>query len=274
VERACFAIATSVLGTLLTVPALAYHDEDQRITDESAYTLRRNDFRVGIWKLEYGVIDSVTAGTYIWPWLFRVSNAHAKWRFWQNERVAFSAFTGFFRFDTERLESLDEHIGNATITVVPFELAGSYRFDDRYTLTIAPVWTTVDVEGELGAEDLRGAGQGAASNFQLTATLEWRLSRVTALLFHFRQLVVQRASASGGAVFRPDEFTTVEVYASGRTDAINFRGARSLTVSSVFSWEIFNLRTGLSFGNYNVPGVNFVLGTRTVVPELDLYWIF
>ncbi len=269
-----FALGALLGGLCCVAPAQAYHTKDQHVTDESAYTLRQKDFRVGIWKLQYGIIDQVTAGTYIWPWVFRVANLHAKWRYWHNDTWALSVFTGFYHFDTKSLEKVDEDTGNATIDVVPFELAASYRFDDRYTLSVAPVWTTVALKGDLESEDLKGAGEGAVNNFQLTATFEWRVSRVTAFLFHGRYLVAQTAHAQGDIVLHPDEYTTVEVHASGKTDAIDFRKAGSLVLSSVFSWETFNLRTGLSFGHYNVPAVNFVIGTPLIIPELDLYWIF
>ena len=82
----------------------------------------------------------------------------------------------------------------------PFELAASYRFDDRYTLSLAPVWTSVVLRGNLDNDDLKGAGEGAVNNFQLTATFEWRVSRVTALLLHGRYLVAQTAHAQGDVV--------------------------------------------------------------------------
>jgi hypothetical protein len=272
--RLVLAAGACALSLLCARPAAAYHTKEQRITDESAYTLRRNDFRFGLWKAQYGIIDSVTAGTYIWPWAFRVSNLHAKWRYWRNDTWALSVFAALFHLDTKSFQQLEDDTGNATITVFPFELAASYRFDDRYTLSVAPIWTTVVIKGNLADDDLKGAGEGAVNNFQLTATFEWRVSRVTALLFHGRYLVAQTAHAQGDVVLRPDEFTTIEVHAAGQTDEINFRRAGSLTVSSVFSWDTFNFRFGLSLGNYNVPGVNFVIGDPLVIPELDLYWIF
>jgi hypothetical protein len=213
-------------------------------------------------------------GSYTWPWFFRVSNLHAKWRFWSDERWAFSVFGGFYHFDTKHLQAVEEETGNATIDVVPFELAGSYRFDDRFTLTVAPVWTTVVIKGNLDDDDLRGAGEGAVNNFQLTSTFEWRLTKITALLLHARALVAQRARGRADVVLHPDEFTTVEVHAAANTDAIDFRGAGSVVTSVVFSWENFNLRGGLSLGNYNVPAVNFVVGAAVVVPELDVYFVF
>lgn len=263
-----------LLGLSVSAPALAYHTKEQRLTDESAYTLGRNDFRFGLWKVQYGIVDQVMAGTYVWPWFFRVSNLHAKWRFFQNDDWAFSAFGAFYHFDTKNLERVNSDTGNATIDVVPFELAASYRFDDRYTLSVAPVWTAVAIKGNLEEDDLDGAGEGAVNNFQLTSTFEWRMTRVTALLVHGRLLLAQRARLSANAVLHPDEFTTIEVHAAGKTDALDFKGAGSLTTSFVFSWDNFNLRSGLSFGNYNVPGVNFVLPGFLVVPDFDAYFIF
>ncbi len=272
--RALLGASACALCLLVSASAAAYHTKEQRITDESAYTLRQKDFRVGLWKTQYGIIDSITAGTYIWPWIFRVSNLHAKWRYWQNDDWALAVAAGIFHLDTKNFQDLDDNTGDATITVFPFELAASYRFDDRYTLSLAPIWTTVVLRGTLADDDLRGAGEGAVNNFQLTATFEWRLSKVTALLFHARYLVAQTAHAQGDAVLRPDEFTTIEVHAAGSTDEINYRRAGSLTVSGVFSWETVNLRVGAAMGNYNVPGVNFVLGNFLVIPDVDLYWIF
>jgi len=272
--RSLLGASACAASLLLARTSAAYHTKEQRITDESAYTLRQKDVRVGLWKAQYGILDSLMAGTYLWPWLLRVSNLHAKWRYWQSDPWALSVFTGFYHLDTKSFQDLDDNTGDATITVVPFELAASYRFDDRYTLTLAPVWTTVLLEGTLNDDDLRGAGEGAVNNFQLTATFEWRLSRITALLFHGRYLVAQRAHGHGDVVLHPDEFTTIEVHAAGTTDAVDFSGAGSLTVSGVFSWETFNVRLGVTAGNYNVPGVNFVIGAPLLVPELDLYWIF
>ena len=60
----CFVLGAGVCAASLfwAEPAAAYHTKEQRLTDESAYTLRHKDFRVGLWKTQYGIIDSITAG--------------------------------------------------------------------------------------------------------------------------------------------------------------------------------------------------------------------
>jgi hypothetical protein len=266
------AIATS--GVLAARNGRAFHTDEQRVTDDSAYTLRKHDVRLGIWKVQYGVVPQVTLGTYVWPWLIRVSNLEGKWRFYQSDPWAFAVSTGFFYFDTKSLKKADESVGDARIAAFPFEIDGSYRFESPFTLSMGLVWTSVLVNGTINRDALQGAGKGAVSNFQVTGTLEWRASEVTALELHGRYLVFQQATANGDAVLHPDEFTTVEVHAGAKTDAINYRGAGSLTASAVWSYQTFNLRAGIGYGHYNVAGVNFVIGNRIVYPELDVYWIF
>jgi hypothetical protein len=255
--------------------AHAWHTADQRITDDTAYTLRQHDVRLGIWKAQYGLWNPFTAGTYIWPWLARVPNLHVKWRYWFDDPLALSVQLGGFFMNTGSFkDKVDKSAGNATLSVVPLELYGSYRFDDAWTLSAGLVYTEVRLRGELHSDDFDGAAEGAVDNLQLTSTLEWRLTRVTALTLHGRYLLLQRVGAGGDAVLHPDDFTIVEVHGGANTDALDFKGAFSLTASAVFSWETFNLRAGLGFGNYNIPAINFVLPEKILYPELDVYWIF
>jgi hypothetical protein len=136
------------------------------------------------------------------------------------------------------------------------------------------IWTGVFVKGELDQDSFDGTFQGGASNLQSLYTLELRVSRVTALLLQPRFLSYQKASVQGDVVLHPDEFTTVEVHALRDTDALDYRGAYSVTLSAVFSWQLWNLRLGLGYGNYNVPGINFMLPQRTLFPDFDLYLVF
>ena len=44
--------------------------------------------------------------------------------------------------------------------------------------------------------------------------------------------------------------------------------------SVVFSWKVFNLRLGVGYGNYSIPGINLVLPKKTLIPDLDFYFRF
>lgn len=268
-------IFTIALGAALLCPgrADAFHTPRRHITDGTAYTLRGNQVRVGLWKAQYGVGDSVMIGTYVLPWVILAPNAHIKWRFWQNEQLAFSFGVGFLYEDTETPSWVADEFGPAQILSVPLQVAGSWRFDDRFTLSLSPIWTLVRVEGTLDTDDLEGAGRGASDNFQTVTNLEWRLSRVTAFSAQWRFVILQREALSGGATSTPDEFTVVDASAAGDDD-YEFSGAYSVTLSAIFSWRIFNLRLGVGYGNYNIAPVNFVVPEKKVFPELDVYWIW
>jgi hypothetical protein len=51
--------------TLAAQQASAYHTPRKHITDDTAYTLRDGEIRVGIWKVQYGILDQLSVGTYV-----------------------------------------------------------------------------------------------------------------------------------------------------------------------------------------------------------------
>lgn len=263
------------VGLLLAPrPARAFHTPEQRTTDDTADTLEPHRLRLGLFRLEYTPWSNVTLGTYPLPWVFSVPNLALKWRYYKGDQVSLAARLGFFGFDTKSLEKLDEQKTHATLAVVPFDLAATWRVDKRFSMSFDLIWTSVFIKGEADLDSLNGTFQGGTTNLQSLYTLELRATRVTALLLQGRFLSFQRANLNGNVILHPDEFTTVEVHGARDSDALNFRGAYSLTVSALFSWELFNLRLGLGYGNYNVPGLNFMLPTRTPFPDFDFYWIF
>ncbi len=268
------AAAALVAGALLAWPATAaaYNTEQTPITDHTAYTLPQKSFRLGLWSAEYSLFDSLTVGTY-WPaWFARVASLHAKWRFWQPKPVTLAVYGDFFRLDTKHLKKLDQSAGSAVITSGTFEPRVSWRIDPRFDLGGSVTWTQVSLDGTLHKSDFDGAGSGAVSNMQLTATFEWRLTRVTTLALHARYLVFQRVAAGADASFRPDAFTTVEVHGNATSDVLYTPHAFSLLPAVALSWKHLNLRFGIGYGNWNVPGLNFVLDHKTVIGELDAYW--
>ncbi|HEX3773394.1 MAG TPA: hypothetical protein VHV51_02960 [Polyangiaceae bacterium] len=272
--RLCSALGLFFGLATRSPPASAFHTADQPITDDTAYTLPKHQVRLGIWKAEYGIFSPLTAGSYVWPWFFAVSNLQAKLRFYQGEAFAISASAAFFHFDTKSLRKLDSSQDHATVDVVPYDLLMSYRFNDRYTLSLDSVFTNVRVDGSLRRSDFSSAGEGAVDNYQLSTTFEWRYTRVTAFVANYRYLVFQRSAANLNYEAHPDAYTTVVIRGNAQTDALDFRGAASLTLSSVMSWQYFNLRLGVGYGHYNVPGVNFVLGKPSWFPDLDAFWLF
>jgi hypothetical protein len=266
----------AVVGVLLSSPtaAHAFHTKKQRITDDSAYTLNRRDWRLGIWKTQIAMGNRVTLGTLIWPWFFKVANLQGKWMFYHQDPWAFAVHMGVFRLDTASFEKIDSNTTHAVITAAPIELWTSYRFESPYTLSAGIAYTEVNLKGSHDSESLGGALAGGLDNLQLAAVLEWRKSEVTAFLLTGRYLVLQRASTDGSFTVHPDEFTTIEFTGAATSNDLDFKAAFSLVPAVQWSWKTFNLRLGLGYGNYNIPQINFTLGKKTPIIDLDMYWLF
>lgn len=254
--------------------ALAYHTEQQRITDRTAYTMPQDSFRLGIFKMEWAMWDSFTAKTYWLPWFLPAPNLQFKWRPINTEKFACALDFGFFSLDTQSIRAFDSEVGSAQIVTLPIELLGSYRFDATHTLSASLAYTAVNVDGDIKGEAFSGIGEGAVENAQFSGTYELRVSRVTALNLTGRMVLFQRFSGAASTVFQPDDYTTVEVFGGASASQNDLVGAWSLIADTVISGDIWNLRLGLGYGHYNLPGFNFVLAEKTVFPSFDLYLIF
>ena len=249
-------------------PAAAYHTEKDRLTYGSAYTLGKDTIALGLYTAQYGAFRHFDLGTYILPWFLRVANFGVKWQIPVTDTIDIAPQLYSFRLDVQKLNPDSPPL---VIVAVPFDVTGSWRINDKHTLSLSAVYTWNHLEGTFDQEALKGAA--AVSNFQLVSTWEFRWTKVTALLLRLRYLAYQwQPTASASYVLHPDEYTTVEVYGDARFDALDVRNAWSLIPGVAWSWETFNLRVGLGYGNYNVPGVNFVLPRKTLCPELDLFW--
>lgn len=267
-------LLTGVAVSVATRNACAYHTKEERLTDNTAYTLRAHYVRLGLFKAQYGIWDSFSVGTYTVPWFFRMANLHVKWRYLNGEHWAAAVQAGSYRLDVSKLDAVEDKPGDAVITAGTFEPSLSYRFDDRFTLSTTLPYTVVRAEGSVNTKAFDGALTAAVDNLQLTTTFEWRLTRVTALLLHSRYLIFQRAYGDGHATLHPDDYTTVDIQVDAQSSALDFKGAWSVISTVAFSWRTFNLQLGLGYGNWSIAPVNFVLPKKTVIPDLEMYWVF
>lgn len=252
--------------------ARAYHDEEQRLISDTAYTLDEDQWRLGLFRLDYGLSDDFTGGTYLLPWVIAMANVQVKYEFWQpSEDWVLAVRGGLFRLDLSVFQRLDvDKDSSAIFWIAPLEGVVSWRIDDTFTLNGQLVYTAVGVVGNYNADEFEGAA--AVTNGQLALGLEWRLTRVTALILHGRSLLFQLAQANASSTSMPDEYTTIEVRGTARSEVFNVEDGSSLTASVAFSWETFNLRLGLGYGNWSLPAINFVLPTRTPIADFDLFW--
>ncbi len=260
-------VTTVLLLSALAAPAWALHSEEERFTDNTAYTLQDKEIRLGLWRVEWGAIEGVTLGTVTVPWLLKTPNLNVKWAFWRGDPLTASAKLSVMRLD---LRNLFPESPPATLVIIPFELLGSYRFNRTHTMSGGLAHTLVRLSGSTpDSKDLQGAA--AVSNTQLVGAWEWRFSKSLALVTEVRLLLNQTVSESTSITFEVPPNYEVELVQAGQTDAADFKGASSVVPSLLWSWDWFNLRLGLGWGNFNLPPANFVLPMEIPIPELDLF---
>ena len=257
-----------------SLPAAGYHTRATPITDETANTHSAGRIRLGPFKAEYGVFDTFMLGTYVLPWVALAPNLYGKWKFFEKGDWSVSTALGGLTLDLSRLEPLEENFATATITLGRFEPTVSWRLSERFTWSSSTPYSEVAVRGEIDPEAFEGALQGAIDNFQLTQTLEWRATSVTALVVHGRASLSGRASAAGRFKLAPDKYTSIEARGAVSTRNIKPFEALSLVTSVALSFQHFNLRVGAGYGNWNIAPFNFQLPKKTPIVDLDVYWLF
>lgn len=261
------AVVACALLCALASPAHARHTDKERITDQTAYTFGKNQIQLGLWQAGYGILDNLDVFSYTLPWLLQTANIHTKYRFYDTGKWSFSGRVGVFRLD---FQDFSPDAPPATFTIIPFHLGASYQASSAWTFSAETVYTSNRLEGQVDVGDLRGSA--AVTNLQLTATAEWRWSETFAIVTHARALAFQDTNAAANFVYQPDDYTTVEVYGAAETDLLDVQGAWSIVPSAFWSWDTFNLRAGLGYGNFNIPGFNIVFIQRSVIPEFDMFW--
>lgn len=270
-RRLAAALALFVFGW--STVAAAYHSDDDHITDDTAWTLKgQKDFRLGLYKASATIADRVVLGTYLWPWLARTASLFAKWRFLSLGPTQWAAEAGFFRLDTA---AFDRSGPNAPVfTIATGSLVNSLELGN-HQLSNSLIGTAVQLKGQIDTDALGGTAEAGVSNLQYVLAYQYRASRTLALVVTGRYQIFQVLGGQGSFTSQPDDYTSIEVVGAASDDhIINFRNAFSVIPALAWSWENFNLRLGVGYGNFNIPGVNFMIKQRTVIPELDLYWTF
>ena len=247
--------------------AAPFAGEEARITDQTAYTLRDGELKVGLWAVEYGLFERVDVGTFVLPWFFQTFSLSGKYEWFRGEDWSIANTLTLVRFD---LQDLNKDSDPVVFAVVPFEMAASYRFDEDLSLSVEGVFTNISVQGSFDGDDIRGAA--AVSNAQLAATLLWRWTETWSVLVHGRSLVYQDIEAAANVSYDIDPYTYVEVSGGASSDVVDIEGASSIVISLHWALEVFNLRFGLGYGNWSVPMVNFVMPNKTPILDLDLFW--
>lgn len=254
-------------------PAEAYHTEAQRVTADTAETLGQGEWVIGMWRVAGSPWDALDIETIWATWIVPMPNLTLKARVFQDGtgRLSLAAKAGLYWAQLGKLLSSGQTESEATLFILPLEAAASWRFDDDWTWSLQTVYSAVGVRGNYDG-DIEGIA--AVSNLQVATTFEWRATRVTALYLHARGLLFQDLAGSAVTTVQVDAFTTAEIHGSAATDAVDVEGGWSAILGLLMSWETFNFRFGLGYGNWSLPGINLVVPELTPIVELDLFWRF
>lgn len=257
----------------LLAPSIAAADE--RITDDTAYTMPSGKVRAGLWKVQYGVhkVKGLEIGTYTAPyasWAFDVKtfNAHVKYQFFDRNVWTFAAQLATAYVD---LTGIDV---DARIAIVPIQLLAAARLTKRLTLGIGFMYTTISGEGGYNEDEtteFRGAV--AVSNAQSWLSLTMKLTPGWSLYFETRAIASTEAAGGGDLTHQLDDRTTVDVALTGSASVDELQGASTL-VAAQWSSKRFRARLGIGYGNFNIPVINFVVPAALPFPELDIYFVF
>lgn len=268
-ERRALGLLVALACAAVAPAASAYHDEHEIVTD-TAYTLGEGRMRLGLWRYDLAATDWLDVGTYPLFWVVPFPNVQAKARIWHSGRWAFALRTGLYWVDLGFVPWGGDRSSDASIVVFPFELWFSMPIVERWGLTLASISTIARADGAYDPSEFRGAG--VFDDQQFAMAVEWRVTRVVALVLTARWLVAERLSGNATVVKRLDDFTTVEITGAASIQAESVRNAGYVLLSSVLAWKHFNLRVGVGGGNYNVPAINLMLPQKGFVGELDVYW--
>lgn len=254
--------------------ATAWHTEREHVTDDTAWTQQGDkDYRLGLYEASVTIADRLALGTYVLPWFVRTPSAFAKLRFLSLGPSEWAVGASVFRLDTEAFYRRGPSL--PAFTVGSAQLVTSVEAGPRHQLSLALVATVIRASGAFDDDTLSGQGEATLTSLHHVLAYEHRFSRVLALVVTGRYQLLQVLAGDTTFTARPDAYTSIDVAAAARDDhSVNYRLAFSVVPALAWSWQSFNLRVGCGYGNYNVPGINFMVRRRTPIPELDLYWTF
>jgi hypothetical protein len=270
------ALVCALLAALAVWPAgtaHAYHDEETRSLEDSAYQLRSREWLLGPFELGVG-LWRFQLSTRTLPWILGAAlgkfmpNLNADFLVLDMKGLTLSARAGFYYVNSNKLVETEDPLN---VYVVPMTLALSWRINDAHTVTLSARYVRVASDTATASEeDLKVNKATLADNAQLQASWEWRLTKISALVFAFRYLLYQGDPIVTTSV-QLDDSTSAEVDAS--LDAKNLKNGAAGSASAVFSWKHFNLRVGLAYGSaLFLQGPGLALPLKYPYPEFNLYW--
>jgi hypothetical protein len=239
-------------------------------TDFTAYTRPGGRVAVGPLKLELGVIDEVTIGTYVPPWFafpalgVPLPNVYVKARSWWSGPLTLALRGSTMYVAGEAVEQLASGDASGSSTVLSAEGDLSLLVHHRLTVSLSAEFTHVRANGN-DTEDTATSVEGAvtADNLMSRLFVEWRLSRVFSLTLLTRYMI-QQSPVGADTTF---EGSGVTIDARLTADGTGSNHGFSVVPGVAFEWDSWELSLGVGYGALPLP----VLGATTAraLPVVD-----
>src|SRR3954471_6986612 len=245
--HARLSLAAFVAVLCLGGNALADQLENPR-TDYTAYTRPQGRSAVGPMKLELGIIDEIEIGTYPLPWFAfpilkaTIPNGYLKLKSFWGGPFTLALGAGAAYIDGRAIAKLaDKNPSGSAVSTVA-ELDASYRFDERFSLSLGFDYAHVRAVGNTNDEATSLEGASTAHTYGTRLFGEWRLTRVFALTLLLRYLIYQSPVSADSTTESPPITVTTDLSAQS---AHQSRFTIVPGVSFVFNrWE---LSTGVGY---------------------------
>ena len=243
-------------------------------TDFTAYTRPRGRAAVGPLKLELGIIDEVTLGTYVPPWFaFAVlgtpaPNLYLKARSWWSGPLTLAVRGGFLYLDGSGIAELADADASGSATVLTSEVDASLRLNSRIRVSLGFDYSHLVAVGSGTdvATSIEGASVADTGMARLFA--QWQLTRVFGLTFLSRYVLFQSPFSADVSSASPGVAISGDLSAARSSSA-----ARYAIVPGVsFDWTNWEFYLGVGYGTFQIPAVG--LPTTRALPIVDLALAF
>ncbi len=241
-------------------------------TQRTARTLAQNEWLVGLWRTQYGLLESLDVGTYQLYLALGMPNAFIRHAFWENDKHAVSLNVDAFYLDSDFLWLYGDEASAFWALLIPIEFRTTIAASDQLFLTFGVDVTLARGEGQVDGDTTQGLA--AAQQLILPLTVEWEFSQRYLVGLHMKYSPFAELVGEGDTTVQIDPTTRADIQAAGAVDPQAYDHAFSAIAYVLFRWETFNLRVGGGWGSLSLPGLNLMAANRMPLVDFDLFWRF
>jgi hypothetical protein len=239
-------------------------------TDFTAYTRPGGRAAVGPFKLELGVIDEVTVGTYVPQWFafpvlgVPLPNVYLKARSWWSGPLTLAVRGSTMYVAGEAVERLASGDASGSMTTLSAEGDLSLLVHRHLTVSLGAEFTHIRANGnDTGDSATSIEGAVAADNLMSRLFVEWRLSRVFSLTLLVRYMIQQSPVAADTTLEGSDISIDAQLTAENTGRSRGF----SVVPGVAFEWDSWELSLGVGYGALPLPVVGAT--TARALPVVD-----